>query len=119
MNERTKDTESESGEFSTADMENAIIEIDNRICDLQSFDVSTITERGDHKIVALKNKINSTIADIWGHDTLKHRYYEIWSLDRTQYIESQPSPLRDVHSGHRKGINDAITELLSLKASLQ
>lgn len=54
--------------------------LSRRIEELRSFDVGTITERFDAKAQALTDKINSTIADIFGRDTPEYHDHSIWSL---------------------------------------
>lgn len=80
MAKKARSTRPESRELSVADLQKAIIKIDRRLNDLKTFDVNTITDRFDAKVTALEEKINSTIADIFGHDTVEYRRYDIRDL---------------------------------------
>lgn len=94
--------------------------LSRRIEELRSFDVGTITERFDPKAQALTDKINSTIADIFGRDTPEYHDYSIWSLDTLPLIVGGPEyPLPEVQEAYQKGINDAVTKLTSLRETLE
>ena len=48
----------------------AIPKLERRIQDFEAFDIATVRERWDPKVSALTNKINSTLQEIVGHDTV-------------------------------------------------
>lgn len=97
-----------------------IKKLDRRLKELEEFDISSIQERFDAKVQALRAKINDTIADIFGHNTIEYKNYDIWSLDTLPHIMGGGKyPLRTVHESYKKGISEAIVKLKSLKETLQ
>ncbi len=111
--------ESQSRQLTAEDLRRAVSKIERRIEDLENFQVDTITERYDAKIQALEDKIDQTIADIFGHDTVEYDKYHIHSLDTLPSIVGQEYPLHEIHSGYQKGFEDAIVKLRSLRETLQ
>lgn len=123
MARRTKSSASkqpESRKLTAEDLKKAVSQVGRRINDLEGFDVKTITERFDATTQALKDKINSTIADIFGHGTVEYNKYSIWSLDTLPLIIGAPEePLPVVQEAYQKGISDVVTKLKSLKETLE
>ena len=119
MGKRVKSNQPESRELSSADLQKAITKLNRRITELKDFDVETIKERFDAKITALKDKINSTIADIFGYNTVEEKKYNIWSLTDLPLVMGREYPLNEVKAATRKGIDDVVIKLESLKEILQ
>ena len=120
MAKRAKSTRPESRELTAGDLRKAISKINRRIKDLDGFDVKTVTELSDAKTIALKEKINSTIADIFGYDTAEYRKYSIRSLDDLPRVVGRSErPLPEVQEAYKKGIVNTIIKLTSLKETLQ
>ena len=119
MAKKTQYTQPESRELSIADLRKAITNIGRRIDDLRQFDVNTVTERFDAKTQALKDKVNSTLADIFGHGTVEYRKYDIPKLEDLPMIISRKYHLQEVIRATKKGINNAVIKLKSLKETLQ
>ena len=119
MAKKTQYTQPESRELSIADLRKAITNIGRRIDDLRQFDVNTVTERFDAKTQALKDKANSTLADIFGHGTVEYRKYDIPKLEDLPMIISRKYHLQEVIRATKKGINNAVIKLKSLKETLQ
>ena len=109
----------ESKKLSATDLKKAITSVGRRIDDLKKFDVNTITERFDAKTQALKDKVNSTLADIFGHDTVEYKKYDIWLLDSLPFIAGKKYPLQEVKIAVQKGIDNNVIKLESLKETLQ
>lgn len=105
-----------------ADLMAGVKNLDRRIDDLSSFDVNTIEERFDAKITALTDKVNATLADVFGRDTPEYNTYSIssWSLDTLPHVMNGPKyPIPEVRKAYQKGIKDAITRLTSLRDFLE
>jgi predicted nucleotide-binding protein len=119
MAKRAKNTGLKSRELSSADLKMAITQIGRRITDLKNFDVNTITEQFDAKTQALNKKINSTLADIYGHGTVEYRKYIIHTLEDLPLSTGRKVSLDGVISATQKGIGDAVIKLESLKETLQ
>jgi hypothetical protein len=90
------------------------------IDDLNSFDVNTIQHRADPKPKALTDRINSTLADIFGRTSAEHRDQYVWSLDANPVtISGVWHPLPEVRQGYQEGIRGAVTNLGTLRKSLE
>ncbi|OPY67510.1 MAG: hypothetical protein A4E63_02240 [Syntrophorhabdus sp. PtaU1.Bin050] len=90
------------------------------IDELKSFDVSTIKQRPDPRAKALTDRINNTLADIFGRDTEEYDNHSIRSLDTLPItIGGAWHPLSEVRQGYQKGIADAIFKLSPLLGKLE
>jgi predicted nucleotide-binding protein len=118
MARRTPDKPPESRTLSVDDLKMAITKIGRRIDELKSFDVESLAKRFDAKVEALKGKINQTLADIFGYDTVEYKKNDIWSLDTLPTIVGEEYSLPEIKQGYQKGISDAIIKLNSLKEIL-
>ena len=67
--------------LSREDMRTAIPKLERRIAELKEFNVDEISDRYDPRIDALKRKIDDTLVEIFGHDTIDYDRYRISSLD--------------------------------------
>jgi len=119
MAKRTTSKQPESKELSPTDLQQAIVKVDRRIAELESFDVETITERHDAKAIALQQKIDDTIGNIFGYGTVEYRQYKIWPFDTLPYVTGRTYPLLEVKSVIQKGIDNALIKLKSLRETLQ
>ena len=119
MARRTPEKVPESKVLGADELTIAIQKLDRRIKDLESFDVKIIAERYDAKTKALNDKINQTLADIFGYDTIEYKKYDIWSLDTLPNIGGVEYPLPEIQQSYQKGIGNAITKLKSLKETLE
>lgn len=101
-------------------MGTGIIKLERRIRELEKFDISTIQERFDAKTKALTTKINGTIADIFGYETIEYRNYSIYTLDTLPMVmRGGTYPIHQVREGYKKGIEKTIVKLESLKETLE
>lgn len=107
-------------EITIQDLRIGIDKLDRRIDELRSFDVKTITERFDAKIQAITDRINNTLADIFGHGTVEYSNYSVWSLDTLPVIvDGYDHSLTEVQEAYKKGIDGSITKLSSLHETLK
>ncbi len=109
----------QSRELTAEDLKKAVSKLERRINDLEGFDVKAISERYDAKTQALNDKINHTLADIFGNDTVEYRKYLIRDLDTLPRLIGRDPPLFEVQEGYVKGINNAIIKLKSLQETLR
>jgi hypothetical protein len=92
-------------EITPEKIRNGIIKLIRRINKLKEFDISTIQERWDPKIKALTTKINDTMAEIFGYETIEYQKYSISTLDTLPIIMGGgKDPLFKVQEGYKKGI---------------
>lgn len=113
---RTKINERKTASLTTEQMRSALKKIERRIADLEGFDVDAIRERWDPAIEALERKVNSTLQEVLGHDTVEYQEYSIYSLDTLPLIMGGgPDPIQKVHAGYREGIERARLKLGALR----
>jgi len=91
-------------------MRAAIPRLQRRIAELQAIDVSTIREVGEIRFNTLKHKTNSTLADIFGFESIEYRRFSINTLD--------PSPnlsISAIQEGYKRNLDQAISDLDTIK----
>ncbi len=109
----------ESGLLLADDLTKAIAELDWRIKDLKDFDVKTVMGRFDANSKALEDKVNETLSDIFGFDSVEYRKYSVLTLDTLPIELGGPKPqLPVLQQAYQKGINDYVTRLKSLKETI-
>jgi predicted nucleotide-binding protein len=120
MARRKQPPQPDSKILSGEDLRVGIRKLQRRIDDLNGFDVSAIEERFDSKGTALTNKINSTLADIFGRDTSEYKDHSVWSLDTLPLVMGgRDYHVSEIRAAYQKGINDAITKLTSVREMLE
>lgn len=120
MAKRKKTEPPQSATLTPDVIKKGITKLQRRIIDLEAFDISTVEERWDAKITALKDKINSTVTDIFGHGTVEYNNYSIYDLcDLPIIMGGGPDPLYKVHESYKRGIKDAIVKMTSVKEILE
>jgi predicted nucleotide-binding protein len=113
---KSRRPEIERAQLSVEQMRASIPKLDRRINDLQEFDINTIQERWDSRVEALEKKIDGTLQEVLGHDTVEYRDFHVGTLDTLPLsMDGNNYPLRDVHEGYQKGIDHAAMQLNTLK----
>ena len=100
-------------------LKEGITKLRRRIEELEEFDISTIEERWDPKTKALTTKINATLAEVFGYDTIEFQQYYMDTLDTLPIIVGKENPLGIVQEGYRKGIRSAVVKMESIKEILE
>jgi predicted nucleotide-binding protein len=95
------------------DMQNAIPKLKKRIKELEEFDINSLKERYDPRIEALQNKIDDTLVNIFGKETIEYDRYNISSLDRGPHVIGG-IPLNEAKEGIVRGFQRAIISLNSI-----
>lgn len=86
----------------------AIPKLKRRIADLDQFDSESVNDRMDPRIRALESRIDDTLAEIFGPDTLDYqRYRRAAHLDRASINMMYATPLHELREGLHKGVADA------------
>lgn len=117
---RSRATEQKSAQLSAQQMAAAIPKLDRRIADLEKFDVSTIQERFDPLAEALARKVNGTLQEILGHDTVEYHEYSVWSFDTLPLrVGGGHESLAQVHDGYREGVKRGLLKLRTLRELFQ
>jgi uncharacterized protein (TIGR02391 family) len=95
-------------------MKRAIPILKRRIAELEEIDVNTIQERGEPRFEALEQKIDSTLVDIFGNNTVEYHRFSIYGLDTTGVYMMHEAPLHAVIEGHKRGIQQAVSKLKTI-----
>lgn len=85
-----------SASISYEQMRAAIPRLERRVKDLEEFDPSSITRRGDPRIDALENKLKDTISSVFGYGTIEYNRFRPGSLDTAGYNMMYETSLADV-----------------------
>jgi len=104
------------------DLGNAIRSIQRRIEDLKAFDVTLIQKQYDPKANALQDKIEATLAEIFGNNTpefYRHRVGRLDDLPAQIFLEGPGFSQWEVQAGYKRGIEAAIIQLESLRDLLK
>ncbi len=113
---RPRPPENKSANLTVEQMRAAIPKLERRINDLETFDVGSILERFDPVVDALATKVDGTLQEIFGHDTVEYIQYSVRSFDTLSIsMFGAPDPLPRVHEGYRDGIKRCILMLKALK----
>lgn len=99
--------------LSREDMRTAIPKIERRIEELKQFNVEALQEQCDPRIDALEKKLDDTLVDIFGHNTIDYDRYRIRSIDHSPLMIGGIS-LYEAKQGIKEGFTAAIVKLNSL-----
>lgn len=83
-------------QLSQAEKASGIQKLQRRIKELDDFRVADLKEEDyDDVLEAMRHKIDATLVDVFGAETIEHNRYRVYSLDDTPLIMGRPSvPLR-------------------------
>lgn len=117
---RARASERKTAKLTTEQMRSGLKKIERRIADLEAFDVDSIRERWDPLIEALEKRVNSTLQEVLGHNTVEYHEYSIGSLDTLPLIFGGGSePIQEVRAGYREGIERERLKLGALRDVLR
>jgi uncharacterized protein (TIGR02391 family) len=91
-------------------MKAAIPILKHRIAELRGIDVDKIHERGEARLDALEQKIDRTLEDIFGCDTMEYHLHRVL-LDTASKSILYPTTIDQIREGYKKGIELAIENL--------
>jgi len=114
MAKRNQPLQPQSANLTPVQMKVAIPKLQRRISELKEIDINTIQERGESRFEALEQKIDSTLVDIFGNDTVEHRRFCVNSLDTAPINLMYEVPLHEVREGYKRGIEQAISNLQTI-----
>ncbi len=113
---RTRPPGPRSANLTVEQMRASIPKLERRIKDLETFDVGSVRERFDPVVEALARKVDGTLQEILGHDTVEYREYSVRSFDTLPTVVGGGAfPLPRVHEGYRVGIERGRLKLKTLK----
>lgn len=113
MPNRRNPPQLEPANLTLTEIRNAIPKLKRRIKELEEFDIDSLTERYDPHIEALANKIDDTLVNIFGENTIEYQRYSISSLDRAPHVMGGIH-LREAIAGIKSGFKNAIVKLKSI-----
>lgn len=81
-----------------------------RIAELRAIDVDAIQEHGEARLEDLEQKIDSTLEDIFGYDTIEYHLHRVL-LDTASKSILYPTPMHETREGYKRGIELATSNL--------
>lgn len=97
--------------LSAEQMRAAIPKLARRIGELKAVDLTTIQDRSEPRFSALEKKIDDTLVDTFGADTLEYQRFHRINLDTASVNYLHPTPLHEIREGFRRGIENAVSTL--------
>jgi predicted nucleotide-binding protein len=109
--------ELKTANISPKQMSAALPKLDRRIAELEAFDVATIQRRFDPLIDSLQTKVESTLQEILGHDTVEYNQHAVGSFDTLPLtmFAGHEEPLQRIQEGYREGIHSCVLNLKTLR----
>lgn len=108
--------EPKSAQLNVEQMRVALPKIERRITDIKDFKIEEIRERSDSSADALADKINGTLQDIFGYDTIEYQKYSVSDLDTLPiYFGGDRFTVDQIREGYREGIQRALRKLETMK----
>ncbi|ARK62538.1 TIGR02391 family protein [Burkholderia pseudomallei] len=95
-------------------MRAAIPKLERRIAELRDFDPTTVNARNDPRIGVIDKKVEQTIADVFGVDTVEFSRYRPRSIDRGNVYFGSDLPLHEVRQGLNEGKAEQTANLQSI-----
>lgn len=95
-------------------MKAAIPILQKRIDELNAIDINTIQDRNEARFDALEQKIDTTLVDIFGNDSVEYHRFAINTLDTALWNMMQEASLYEVRQGYKRGIEQAISNLQTI-----
>ena len=89
----------------------ALPKLDRRIGELKAIDPSSTQRRGEPRFESLEHKIDDSLVEIFGADTVEYNRFRIGSLDKASINFFEEVSLREVVEGYKRGIAEAISTL--------
>jgi uncharacterized protein (TIGR02391 family) len=101
-------------DLSAEHMRAAIPKLARRIEELKAVDVNTIQDRSEPRFSSLEQKIDDTLVDTFGADTLEYKRYQSINLDTASVNYLHPTPLHEIREGYQRGIGRAVSSLQTI-----
>ena len=118
MGRQSQQPQRQPAQLSHQKMAAAIPKIDRRIADIDGFDVTSITDRGDPRIDALGSKLDALLSSIFGSDTVEYHKYQwpITHLDTAPVSYMHETSIHEVHEGLKRGLATAKAQLEAIRS---
>jgi Protein of unknown function (Hypoth_ymh) len=106
------DTTPQPANLSSQQMTAAIPNLQRRLAELQGVDLTSIRERGAPQMKALQQKLDDTLVDIFGNESLEYSKYRVSSLDAGSMVmrmDGHGPSTQEIQAGYRRGVNRVIS----------
>lgn len=113
MAKRSVPVQPKSANLSPQQMKAAIPKLERRIGELKAVDIAAI-QGGEPFLKAMEDKIDDTLVELFGKDTVEYRRFEVWSLNTSPLFMGYEPPISEVREGYRRGIDQAISKLQTI-----
>lgn len=100
-------------------MRSSLPKLQRRIDELKAVDTKTIRDRGDPRMDALEQKIDDTLAEIFGHDSVEYQRFRVGVLDTAPMNMFGDTPLDSIQEGYQLGIEQAISTISTVAELFQ
>src|SRR5437879_1578203 len=108
-----KASEPRRANLTTEQMRFALPKLKRRLEELQAIDPTKLGRRDDPTVHAVQERVNQTLTDIFGADTVEYNRFSIM-LDTAGYYIGEETPREEWVQGYQDGIADAIEKLKSV-----
>lgn len=98
-------------ELSSDKIRAAIPKLERRLAELQALKPESVQRRSDPAFDAIEDKIDTTLVEVFGHDTLDYERFRIGRLDKASVSIGGPPPIGEIREGYRRGIELAVGKL--------
>jgi uncharacterized protein (TIGR02391 family) len=95
-------------------MQIAIRKLERRISEINAIDVSTIQDRHDPRFGALGDKIDDTLVETFGADSIEYNRYHYIQFDTATSNYMYDTPLPEIREGYKRGIENAVLTLQTI-----
>jgi uncharacterized protein (TIGR02391 family) len=114
MSRKPTPTAPQAARLSPEQMRASVPKLERRISELKAFDVDQVRSGDDlDRLEALRTRIDDTLVDIYGPESLDYQRYAIGSLDDTPFnLYSDPTP-SSRHGAIKAAVSRAVTTLVS------
>ena len=114
MAKRTPPPITQPANLSAEHMRAAIPKIARRIEELKAVDVNSIQNRSEPRFSALEQKIDDTLVDVFGADTLEYKRYQHINRDTASINYLHETSLHEVREGYARGVERALSVLQTI-----
>ncbi|MBU0464198.1 MAG: TIGR02391 family protein [Proteobacteria bacterium] len=114
MAKRNKPEQPQPANLVPSQMKAALPILKRRISELQAIDVNTIQDRGEARFDALEQKIDTTLVDIFGNETVEYSRFAVGNLDTASWNMMGETSIYEVREGYKRGIEQAISNLQTI-----
>jgi uncharacterized protein (TIGR02391 family) len=107
--------------LSPQQMKEAIPRLERRFRKLEAVEIDTLDKQKEMDMDGLQRKVEETLVDIFGADTIEYRRYRVVSLyspDSVRFYGPPPSP-QEVAESYKRGVTNAMAKLRTAIEMLQ